>query len=480
MAGTVSFKENRRILIVDDQASLHEDYRKILLNDKGNSAELDEMESALFGEKINEKSEMEFELTSAYQGSEAVEKVISSLKKGQPFAMAFVDIRMPPGMDGIETIKAIWELDPKIQVVICTAFSDYSWDETIETLGQTDQLLILKKPFDIIEVKQLASALVSKWNLTKQAKLNHKQLEVRVQHRTQQLTEQTNNLRETVKALKETKAQLFQADKLASIGQLAAGLAHEINNPIGYVSCNLNTLDQYLKDIHLCLAPSSDSNEQTIESPTVNETDDANSQTDPDIDLNFILEDIQDLMKDSLEGIDRVARIVGDLTDFSHVNSSERLPVNVNELIDKTINVARNQIKAKAVVTQDFQKVPEITVNGGQLGQVILNLLINACQAIPENGHINIRTSADDVNLMIEIEDNGKGIPEESRHKIFDPFFTSKPVGEGTGLGLHIVHNIITQHEGDISFTSTLDKGTCFTILLPITGMNHAVQSSTA
>lgn len=444
--------ENKRILIVDDQASIHEDFKKILRAERQESTELDEMEASLFECEQGETFQPDFEVTSAYQGSEAVLQVELAVKDKKPFALAFVDVRMPPGMDGIETISSMWQRDPNMQMVICTAFSDYSWDETIQTLGQSDQLLILKKPFDVIEVMQLACALVAKWNLTRQAKMSQQQLETMVAQRTLQLTQQAEKLRTTLSELKETKIHLFQADKLASIGQLAAGLAHEINNPIGYVSCNLNTLNQYVKEIKPII---------NLQIPELKDTA---------VDIEFILEDIDDLMKDSIEGIDRVAGIVSDLTEFSHVNSPEQLPVDLNQLIDKTLTVVNSQIKHKVTVEKQYSELPYVVVNGGQIGQVIMNLLVNASQAINDKGCIYIRTKLQESFVIVEIEDNGSGIPEAQQHKIFDPFFTTKPVGEGTGLGLHMVHTIISQHQGKIDLSSQIGKGTCFTITLPING----------
>jgi CheY-like chemotaxis protein len=161
--------ENRRVLVIDDNASIHEDFSKILGDPEGD-ADLDAMFADLFGEIAASQDRPSFELSHAMQGQEGLEKVREALSEGAPYALAFVDVRMPPGWDGVQTVRRLWEVDPDLQVVLCTAFSDYSWRETIEALGHTDRLLILKKPFDTCEVQQMALALTRKWGLGRQAR----------------------------------------------------------------------------------------------------------------------------------------------------------------------------------------------------------------------------------------------------------------------------------------------------------------------
>jgi len=179
--------ENRRILLVDDTPAIHEDYRKILASDAA-ASDLDEAEISLFGEPAHTAA-IRFELDSAYQGAEASDKVGASLLANRPYAMAFVDMRMPPGWDGVETIEHLWQEDPELQIVICTAYSDYSWREVLSRLDVRDRLLILKKPFDAIEVYQFASALTTKWEMTKQAAFKMSSLEEAVEERTRELSD---------------------------------------------------------------------------------------------------------------------------------------------------------------------------------------------------------------------------------------------------------------------------------------------------
>jgi CheY-like chemotaxis protein len=183
--------KNRRVLVVDDNLSIHADFRKILSPATATTAALDATEMALFGCSTDAVRQIQFEVDSAYQGREGVLLVKTALERGLPYAMAFVDVRMPPGWDGVETTRKIWEVDPDIQIVLCTAYSDYSWDEMFEKPGHRDRLLILKKPFDTVEAFQLAHALTEKWWLHQQSRRKTEELESRVAERTRAL-QQTN------------------------------------------------------------------------------------------------------------------------------------------------------------------------------------------------------------------------------------------------------------------------------------------------
>jgi CheY-like chemotaxis protein len=197
-----SIDKNRRILVIDDNRAIHEDFRKILAGGKTSiPADFDETEAALFGKTSAAIKPDGFEVDSAYQGQEALEMVRSAIREGRPYALAFVDVRMPPGWDGIETIAHLWKEDPDLQAVICTAYTDYSWDAMVATLGQSDRLLILKKPFDEVEVCQLACALSTKWDMTRQARLKLREVEQLVEARTQDIAKAHKELSELNKKL---------------------------------------------------------------------------------------------------------------------------------------------------------------------------------------------------------------------------------------------------------------------------------------
>ena len=251
---------------------------------------------------------------------------------------------------------------------------------------------------------------------------------------------------------------------MASVGQLAAGVAHEINNPIGFVYSNLGSMEKYLKDIFELLdvyevaeATMSDSSRAEVRS--------AKQQKD----LAFLREDVPMLMKESRDGITRVKKIVQDLKDFSHVDASDEWQwIDLHKGLNSTLNIVWNEIKYHAEVKKEYGEIPEVECFPSQLNQVFMNLLVNAAHAIPDKGVITLRTGRQGEEVFVQIADTGKGIPEENLKRIFDPFFTTKPVGKGTGLGLSLSYGIMQKHNGRIEVQSEVGKGTTFTLWLPI------------
>ncbi|MCT8874826.1 sensor histidine kinase [Shewanella xiamenensis] len=267
------------------------------------------------------------------------------------------------------------------------------------------------------------------------------------------------------KKLEAAQNQLLQSEKMAAIGQLAAGVAHEINNPIGFVNSNLQSLQDY-NDKLLKLLRFYQKLVHKIGSPPYFALEQDMLKRHQ---FEFICSDLPDLINESIEGLDRVAVIVKSLKSFSHVDSSEWQYANVIEGIENTLKIAANQIKYKAVVLRNFQdNLPELYCQPMQLNQVFLNLLVNAAQAIEERGEISIDVSATESEIMIIIRDTGSGIAAQDIRKIFEPFYTTKPVGTGTGLGLSLSYSIVQKHKGEIKVTSTLGVGTSFTVILPI------------
>jgi signal transduction histidine kinase len=456
---------NRRILLIDDTPSIHEDFRKILTPTSALHVELDEMEAALFGSEVK-STNLLFELDSAYGGQEGLGKLIQALQENRPYALAFVDMRMPEGWDGAQTIEHLWQEDPLLQVVVCTAYSDYSWDELLERLHAHDRLLILKKPFDNIEVQQMANTLLTKWEMTERASIQMSHLEHLVDQRTDQFKQASEALQREIDERKQLESQLVQSEKLASLGQLAAGVAHEINNPIGFISSNLGALDGYFKQLQEML----DAYREAENAIGSSEVIDRLGQLRERVELDFLREDIPLLIKESKDGIGRVGRIVKDLKDFSRVDSNQEWQwANLQQGIESTLNIVANELKYKADVVKEFQQLPDIECLPSQINQVIMNLIVNASQAMgPERGTITLRTGLEGETVSIEVADTGIGIEPDNLQKIFDPFYTTKPVGQGTGLGLSLSYGIVKKHQGDISVRSEVGVGSTFRVELPV------------
>ncbi|GGC68201.1 ATP-binding protein [Marinobacter halophilus] len=257
--------------------------------------------------------------------------------------------------------------------------------------------------------------------------------------------------------LEQANRQLIQSEKLAAIGQLAAGVAHEINNPVGYVYSNLQSLEGYLNDLFR-LTEAVDSAKSLEDLRLIKQN----------IDYDYLRDDLKDLLAESREGIERVKTIISAMKDFSHIEEESFKLADLHRGIETTLNVVNNELKYKADVVREFGELPDVECIISQINQVIMNLLVNAAQAIEEFGRIVVRTRHSGDVVVIEVEDTGKGISQDHLHRIFEPFFTTKPVGKGTGLGLSLSFNIIEKHNGDITAVSTPDQGTCFRITLPI------------
>jgi signal transduction histidine kinase len=262
---------------------------------------------------------------------------------------------------------------------------------------------------------------------------------------------------EQVKTIESAQRQLFQAEKMASVGQLAAGMAHEINNPVGFIRSNLSTAQSYvgILDRVAQLAKTSGSAEVAAYWRQEN--------------LGFILEDFATLLEESVAGADRVARIVSDLKDFSNIDQAEEQIADINACIRSVCNVALAQVSKQAELVLTLADLPSTRCRPGHLNQVFLNLLLNAAQAMDRPGQIRITTHVERESIGIEISDTGRGMAPEVQQRIFDPFFTTREVGQGTGLGLTVARDIIAAHGGMLSVESKLGQGATFTIKLPVT-----------
>jgi two-component system NtrC family sensor kinase len=283
------------------------------------------------------------------------------------------------------------------------------------------------------------------------------------------LEKKNTELETTYDELKESQRKIVQQEKMASIGQLAAGIAHEINNPVGFVMSNINSMGKYSERLSQFIKIQSEAVERLSkqEGDTAAVLDDLHKKRRA-LKIDYVANDFMKVVKESLEGTERVKRIVQDLKTFSHKDEDEHKPDDINEGIESTVNVVWNELKYKANVKKKYGKIPLTKCNLGQLNQVFMNLLINAVQSIEERGEISIKTERKDGDIVVAISDTGSGIPEDKISRIFEPFFTTKEVGKGTGLGLSIAYDIVKKHNGEILVASEIGKGTTFTVTIPI------------
>jgi PAS domain S-box-containing protein len=556
----VAIEENNRILVVDDNASIHDDFRKILAPPSARSASLSAAESALFGDAPSTTAHKLFEIDSAYQGEEALEMVRRAVAGGRPYAMAFVDVRMPPGWDGVETITRLWEASPDLQIVICTAYSDYSWHDIASRAIAPHSMVVLKKPFDNIEVLQLAHALCHKWLMTAEAKAHTARLEELVAARTAELSTEVAERRRTEEVLRESEerfrafmdhspavafikdrngcyvylnkpferhfglklsecagktdfdmwppelavamrnsealvlqtgepkefiesipvprggsedwlvwkfalrdrtgesfiggvgvdlternrleAELRQSQKLEAVGQLAGGVAHDFNNIlaviVGYSEAALDRADLGSE----------------------------------------LASNVQQIMKAANRGTTLIAQLLA----FSRKQVMWPRVIDVNSAlidVDKILH---------RLITEDIYLTlllgPEtgcVKVDPGQVEQVVINLVVNARDAMPNGGELRIETDSISLDaaaaeqrgvapgefVVLQVSDSGTGMTPEVQARIFEPFFTTKESGHGTGLGLSTCYGIAKQNRGFIEVDSELGRGSSFRVYLP-------------
>jgi signal transduction histidine kinase len=447
-----------RVLVVDDTPAIHADFTKILSR-SSTTAELDAMERAALGgpPAVAKLPSVSFQIDSAFQGSEALERVRSAADDDLPYALAFIDMRMPPGWDGLQTIEKLWDVDPLLQMVICSAYSDYDWNEVLRRLGRPDNLLVIKKPFEPVEVLQCANALARKWHGERALREHFATLEETIVARTESLEAANGQLREQMRLRQAAEMELALAQKLEAVGRLAAGIAHEINTPIQYISDSIHFLGSAFDEVLAAVA--------------------AGAAAAAPGDLQFVRDEVPRAIARIIEGTERVSSIVRAMKEFAHPDGGEKAAADLNRALETTLVIARNEYRYFAVAELHKGDLPEVLCNIGELSQVFLNLVVNSAHALADAGKtadtglISIRTGLAEGVVELRFEDNGCGIPPAILDKIFEPFFTTKEVGRGSGQGLAIARSIVVdKHAGRISVASTPGVGTCFTIRLPVAG----------
>jgi two-component system NtrC family sensor kinase len=431
---------HRRVLVIDDMASIQQDFAKALTTPKRD--DLTDIETGLFGPQLSTAvDEVHFELSFASQGLEGVERAREALSEGRPYALAFVDIRMPPGLDGIETILQLWDVDPRLEIVICTAYSDYSWAQMLERLARTAQFLVLTKPFDSTVVKQLALGLTEKWKLARAVEQSSAQLESLVVDRTRELSRVNEELKLESHERSRLERRVQHSQKLEALGRLVAGVAHEINNPLTVILANVDHLKGELEAM-------SDKIGTRVESLLA-----VNAETNV--------------------GGKRIQRIVKDLRAFSQTEERRAEPVDLRATMDFALRMASASFPPSLeVISHCDDALPSVTGSPGQLLQVLLHLVINATQAMASvpvarrKLGVTIRRG-DAERVVITVSDQGVGISPQDLQKVFEPFFTTRNFGTGTGLGLSVCHGFIKEMGGEISIESKVGEGTIVTVTLP-------------
>lgn len=352
------------------------------------------------------------------------------------------------------------------------AISDGQSDVVIDVQGK-DEVAQVAVAFN--QMSERLQDAAARRDLYEQELLElNRSLESRVQRRTAQLSENVEQLRQANQSLRNAQERLIQTEKLASLGTMAAGVAHEINNPVGFIISNIHTLKHYAEIYDQAIEQIQQLTHQTDPSMQNAELEKLKHWLEQQ-DMAFVQQDISELINDTMEGSERIREIVAGLRNFSSNQREKNYQLcDLNSIINQTLKLANRKLAQHAEVITDLHETSPVMCHAGQMQQVLFNLMINAGQAIEENssGKIKIRSGQTEQYVFVSVTDNGCGIDQETQKQIFDPFFTTKPVGKGTGLGLSIAYGIVEEHNGQIQLQSAIGKGTRFTVYLPIVNLS--------
>jgi two-component system, NtrC family, sensor kinase len=437
-----------RILLVDDNEVLLADYRKILEPPRRAALdlELDELEALATGGvsvRPSRPVRPHYDLTAVNQGDAALVAVDAARASGRPYSVVFLDVRMPPGIDGVETAARLWREHPDLEIVLCSAHNDYSWDDLTRALGQTDHLLVLRKPFDAIEVRQLAASLTEKWVRGRRLVQHIKELDTAIQAEVEaRIAERAQH-----------ESEMRRRERLQVLGRLAAGLVHEISTPAQLASNSLEVIKEIGGDLSAFAA-----GDHTID-VIGSTTELAQVTAGADLAIGRIHALIQRYRAQVRREPDQAFK-----------------PSNVDHEVRAAVALAHGEYRHDAELTVSLAELPLVECDPADISQAVLNLLINAAHAIREIrggagplGQIAITTRVDGAHVEIAVADTGTGIKPEHRDRIFEPFFTTKPIDQGTGQGLAIVHAcVVDRHRGILTFDTEVGRGTTFCIRLPI------------
>jgi two-component system, NtrC family, sensor kinase len=363
------------------------------------------------------------------------------------FALVISDIQMP-GLGGIELLRKIHERHQDTAVIIASGIDRTQRVIDAIRMGAYDYLV---KPCDLDVLDLCVDRALERRTLLRNARKYKEDLEKRNEELARRKSE-----------LERVQAQLIHSEKMASLGQLAAGVAHELNNPAGFILSNIAVLPDYVGRLESIFS--------TYDSISLSDNDrEVVAAVKHETDYDHILSDLGSIAGDSYSGAERIKGIVQNLRLFSRLDEAEFKEVDVHEGIESTIRLLSQYFTSPSVtLRRDYGDLPRINCYAAQLNQVWMNLLVNAAQAIGGAGEVCIKTSSDDQTITVSVADTGQGIASEHLTKIFDPFFTTKPVGEGTGLGLSISHGITARHGGTITVESAIGRGTIFRVVLPV------------